>query len=118
MRTTRQQTRIQVCPTAKGSACQSRSAPKSTWSSFHVMLFSEWWTSGIFARQPSTGVVVMLNMDPIALIGDIHGCSEELAELLSRLGSRRILSLGDVVDRGPDPDGCIRLLREHNALVV
>ncbi len=55
---------------------------------------------------------------PTALIGDIHGCSEELRELLALIGSRHVVSLGDVVDRGPDPDGCIALLREADAAVV
>jgi hypothetical protein len=55
---------------------------------------------------------------PAALIGDIHGCSAELAELLARVGLRRVISLGDVLDRGPDPSGCVALLREADAEVV
>lgn len=51
---------------------------------------------------------------PFDLIGDIHGCGDELEELLARLGyrpdpagvwrhpeGRRVIFLGDLVDRGP-----------------
>lgn len=56
--------------------------------------------------------------EPVALIGDIHGCADELAELLMRVGQRRVVSLGDVVDRGPDPAGAIAQLRARGARVV
>lgn len=39
------------------------------------------------------------------LIGDIHGCWEELQELLQKAGpgpDDRIIAVGDIVDRGPD----------------
>lgn len=51
-------------------------------------------------------------------MGDIHGCSVELRELLALLDERRVVSLGDVLDRGPDPEGCLRLLRDRDAEVV
>lgn len=56
---------------------------------------------------------------PFDLIGDIHGCCEELRELLTRLGygpngeppaGRRAVFLGDLVDRGPDSAGVLRLV--------
>jgi protein phosphatase len=60
---------------------------------------------------------------PFDLIGDIHGCSAELAELLAALGyeilsdppaarhpeGRKAIFLGDLVDRGPDSPGVLRL---------
>lgn len=52
----------------------------------------------------------------IAAIGDIHGCIEELTELLDRLAwlsLDQIWSLGDVCDRGPDTGACYALLRER-----
>jgi len=58
---------------------------------------------------------------PFDLIGDVHGCRAELEQLLSRLGyrvgaagwmhpaGRRAILLGDLVDRGPDVPGVLRL---------
>ncbi|GAB4195172.1 MAG: polynucleotide kinase-phosphatase [Roseiflexaceae bacterium] len=64
---------------------------------------------------------------PFDMIGDIHGCAEELDELLDRLGysarvpagpdgplarahpeGRKAVFLGDLVDRGPDTPGVLR----------
>ena len=55
---------------------------------------------------------------PFDVIGDVHGCSTELQELLSRLGytdaghpeGRKAIFLGDLVDRGPDTPGVLRLV--------
>jgi len=52
-------------------------------------------------------------------IGDIHGCHLEFAELLSRLElakEDRLILLGDLVNRGPDPCKVIDLAREHRAI--
>jgi protein phosphatase len=62
---------------------------------------------------------------PFDLIGDVHGCAEELHELLTKLGyrltpngewwevvpppGRKVVLLGDLVDRGPDTPGVLRL---------
>ncbi len=63
---------------------------------------------------------------PFDLIGDVHGCRAELERLLAELGyelrrdeqgrpvgahhpSRRAVFLGDLVDRGPDTPGVLRL---------
>jgi protein phosphatase len=54
------------------------------------------------------------------IIGDIHGCSEELDELLTRLGyerpyvhpaGRKLVFLGDYTDRGPDSLSVLRTVR-------
>ncbi|MCG9896098.1 MAG: polynucleotide kinase-phosphatase [Fimbriimonadaceae bacterium] len=55
---------------------------------------------------------------PLDIIGDIHGCLDELQELMSRLGysesdwshpeGRMPAFLGDLVDRGPDSVGVVR----------
>ena len=47
------------------------------------------------------------------VIGDIHGCIEELASLLETLPldpSDRLVFLGDYIDRGPDPKGVVSYL--------
>jgi polynucleotide kinase-phosphatase len=61
---------------------------------------------------------------PFDIIGDVHGCRGELVELLRRLGwrllpdgtgashplGRTAVFLGDLVDRGPDTPGVLRLV--------
>jgi len=64
---------------------------------------------------------------PFDVIGDVHGCLPELTRLLGKLGytlhgdeagrptgaahpdGRRVIFLGDLVDRGPDSPGVLRL---------
>lgn len=56
---------------------------------------------------------------PFDIIGDIHGCRSELETLLRKLGydveagrhpeGRKVVFLGDLVDRGPDIPGVLRL---------
>ncbi|RCW40019.1 polynucleotide kinase-phosphatase [Halopolyspora algeriensis] len=77
---------------------------------------------------------------PFDVIGDVHGCRSELETLLGQLGyrlhrdeagraidaehpeGRRALLLGDLVDRGPDTPGVLRLamgmVASGNALAV
>lgn len=49
-------------------------------------------------------------------IGDLHGCLEELELLLNQISyvpaRDRLIFLGDLVDRGPNPAGVIRFIRE------
>jgi protein phosphatase len=57
---------------------------------------------------------------PFDIIGDIHGCRSELETLLRKLGydlegkshpdGRKVVFLGDLVDRGPDIPGVLRLV--------
>ncbi len=65
---------------------------------------------------------------PFDVIGDVHGCRAELEALLAELGyalardeqgrpagashpqGRRVIFLGDLVDRGPDTPGVLRLV--------
>lgn len=52
------------------------------------------------------------------VIGDIHGCYGELLELLDRAGATSedlIVSVGDLVDRGPDSPKVLRFFQERIA---
>ena len=57
---------------------------------------------------------------PYDLIGDVHGCRSELETLLSTLGwdglrhpdGRTAVFVGDLVDRGPDSPGVLRLVMD------
>jgi protein phosphatase len=62
---------------------------------------------------------------PFDIIGDVHGCADELEELLGRLGydaapggsyvspaGRKLVFLGDLVDRGPKSPEVVRLVME------
>ncbi len=55
------------------------------------------------------------------VIGDVHGCLEELDALLSLVsakGGEELVFVGDLVDRGPDPVGVVRRVRELGARCV
>lgn len=64
------------------------------------------------------------DVGPFDIIGDIHGCYDELLDLLARLGyqrddeagmrhhgGRRVIFLGDLVDRGPKIVETVTLVR-------
>ncbi|SHI05921.1 metallophosphoesterase [Pollutimonas bauzanensis] len=50
------------------------------------------------------------------IVGDLHGCLDLLQAELTRAdfdrNRDRLFSVGDLIDRGPDSMGCLRLLRE------
>lgn len=50
------------------------------------------------------------------VVGDLHGCFSDLMELLRKVSFDgrvdRLLSVGDLADRGPDSWGCLSLLLE------
>jgi hypothetical protein len=55
------------------------------------------------------------------VVGDIHGCAQELAGLLARLklgANDRLVSVGDLFHRGPDPVGVMQQLIELRAPFV
>lgn len=53
------------------------------------------------------------------IVGDVHGCREELHELLLQVGYRpgwdQLVLVGDLVDRGPHSVGVLRWVRELEA---
>ncbi|PIQ25311.1 hypothetical protein COW36_19725 [bacterium (Candidatus Blackallbacteria) CG17_big_fil_post_rev_8_21_14_2_50_48_46] len=56
-------------------------------------------------------------MQPTILIGDVHGCLDELRLLWSRLPltkETRIIFLGDLIDRGPDSVGVLEFVEEQS----
>ena len=56
------------------------------------------------------------------VVGDVHGCLAELEELLRAVryapGEDRLVFLGDLLDRGPDPVGVLRRVRALGAECV
>lgn len=61
-----------------------------------------------------------MNYERFIVVGDVHGCLEELNELLLKVEYRGgdkdcLVFAGDLVDRGPDPVGCVRRARELQA---
>uniref|UniRef100_UPI003183D5B9 metallophosphoesterase family protein n=1 Tax=Edaphosphingomonas laterariae TaxID=861865 RepID=UPI003183D5B9 len=56
-------------------------------------------------------------------IGDVHGCIDQLADLLGQIGTDHlkrgsdakayVVLLGDLIDRGPDSRGVVELLRNQ-----
>lgn len=53
----------------------------------------------------------------IALIGDVHGCSRELRDVLSRIDEsvEHIVFLGDLVNRGPGSKGVLEIIANLRA---
>ncbi len=55
----------------------------------------------------------------VLVVGDIHGCFAEFFDLLSKTAitdSDEVISIGDMVDRGPDSPGVVEFFRtEENA---
>lgn len=85
-----------------------------------------------FPEQP---VDARRRRGPFDIVGDVHGCLDELLDLLARLGyvvngdlhvtpppGRTLVFLGDLVDRGPSSAGVLRLVmnavRARSALCV
>lgn len=57
----------------------------------------------------------------LIFIGDIHGCFEELCDLLARVRPAKndlVVSVGDIVTKGYDPVQCLELWRERGYLAV
>lgn len=71
--------------------------------------------------RPSRSLVEQLNPGHLDIIGDIHGELEALETLLASMGydkegrhpdNRKLVFVGDLIDRGPDSPGVIRLVRK------
>ena len=77
------------------------------------------------AHQRMRPGLVALPDDPmngrLIIIGDIHGCHQEFADLLNQLApvkGDRIILLGDLVNRGPDSLRVLDLARASRAIAL
>ncbi|MFK8001524.1 MAG: metallophosphoesterase family protein [Polyangiales bacterium] len=55
------------------------------------------------------------------IVGDVHGCLEELEALVDKVGLRsedQLVLVGDLVAKGPDSAGVVRYARESRAFSV
>jgi protein phosphatase len=91
----------------------------------HVLRSQEEVAEAVITRTPLYSDL-RRDTGPFDVIGDVHGCRAELETLLDKLGyqverdggqavsaahpgGRRVIFLGDLVDRGPDSPGVLRL---------
>src|SRR5215207_3524967 len=86
----------------------------------HVLRSVEEIAAATVAREPLWNNR-KTDLGPFDIIGDVHGCGDELEELLATLGyvrdadavwrhpgGRKVVFLGDLVDRGPGVPGVLR----------
>ena len=67
------------------------------------------------------GIISMIGERPRTIvIGDVHGCSNELKALFYKLNGvsehDHVIFLGDLIDKGPDSAGVVRMAREVSEL--
>lgn len=59
---------------------------------------------------------------PLFIVGDVHGCSKELRELIvkarQRVAQFQLVLVGDLFTKGPDPVGVFDLIQEFNAICI
>ena len=61
------------------------------------------------------------SMQRTIVVGDVHGCAEELKLLLRKCGhskGERVVLAGDLVAKGPDSQAVVQFAREHGLLAV
>ena len=51
-------------------------------------------------------------------VGDVHGCSLELEKLVRKAKADRVVLVGDLFTKGPDPGGVWDLIREYDMEAV
>lgn len=54
-------------------------------------------------------------MSRTLFVGDVHSCADELQRLLSAAAADRIILLGDVFNKGPEPERTWELVRDCGA---
>jgi hypothetical protein len=59
---------------------------------------------------------------PLFIVGDVHGCAWELAELIQLakkyVDKFQLMLVGDLFTKGPDPVGVYEIIHEHNAMCI
>ncbi|MEN3357229.1 MAG: hypothetical protein V7637_1211 [Mycobacteriales bacterium] len=103
-----------------------RRLPREGFRQVHVLSSVEEVAAATVALRP-LHTDLRAESGPFDVIGDVHGCRGELEDLLGELGyaierdgagnpvgarhpsGRRVVFLGDLVDRGPDTPGVLRL---------
>jgi len=48
------------------------------------------------------------------IIGDVHGCADELDKLLEKASPEKTFLIGDLFTKGPDPIGVWQLIQAHH----
>ncbi|MBF5046638.1 metallophosphatase [Aggregicoccus sp. 17bor-14] len=81
------------------------------------------WLTGVAQAGGARYYVAVSSPPPprTVFIGDVHGCLLELEELLQACAysqSDRVVLVGDLVAKGPDSAGVVRLARERGLLAV
>ena len=86
------------------------------------------WGAFIWKRFPrdDPGSLPMRNSEKLVrvetiIIGDIHGCSREFSALLDHVSpgiDDRLVLLGDLVNKGPDPAGVLETFASLNCLCL
>ncbi|KPI36620.1 Bis(5'-nucleosyl)-tetraphosphatase, symmetrical [Cyphellophora attinorum] len=108
---------------------------RAAWDIYNTQESGEKTQFGVNAH-PHLGLIQTEELDPkylpggakadksrrLIFIGDIHGCHKELLELLIKAkydhNRDHIISVGDIVTKGPDSSGVIDFLMEQEASVV
>ena len=100
-----------------------------------ILLHSAAEADALSIRRVPTATDRRFDMGPFDIIGDVHGCADELVELMGRLGyrvrlegagaerraivetppGRRAFFVGDLVDRGPNAPDVLRIVMDMAA---
>lgn len=90
------------------------------WSVFSALLLGAAWGHRIYSDLSENKFAGQLFNGSIDIVGDVHGEIGALTTLLDLLGydgngfhpdGRKLVFLGDLVDRGPDSPGVVRLVK-------
>ena len=57
-------------------------------------------------------------MSRTLLVGDVHGCAASLARLVEDVRPDRLILLGDIFAKGPDPAGVWQIVLRHRAEAI